>query len=264
MASDRPTQFPELNELLQGWVEAISDILDDNFVGVYLVGSFALGDADIHSDCDFVVVVRNSLTLSEEARLRALHRKIFRRPGHWTKHLEGSYAPENELCSLNGLGNRWLFLDNAHEEMEWSTHCNSLEHRWTLRERGIILAGPSPEGLVEKVDPNAIREKMRQLIQTFLPELATWVRLDSIAWAQRYAVATLCRMVYSVATGEIASKQASLEWAKEHLDPAWSDLIMHAREGRHLGWNQNDLPSNESVQQTIAFAEYAKAWATAA
>jgi predicted nucleotidyltransferase len=48
---------PELNELLQGWVEAISEILDDNFVGAYLEGSFALGDADIHSDCDFLVVV---------------------------------------------------------------------------------------------------------------------------------------------------------------------------------------------------------------
>jgi hypothetical protein len=104
---------------------------------------------------------------------------------------------------------------------------------------------------------------MRQLIQTFLPELAAWIRLDSIAWAQRYAVATLCRMLYSIATGEIASKRASLEWAKEHLDAAWSDLIKHALEGRHLGWNPNDLPSNETAQQTIAFAEYAKAWATA-
>lgn len=57
MASDKPTQFPELNELLQGWVGAISEILDDNFVGAYLVGSFALGDADIRSDCDFLELV---------------------------------------------------------------------------------------------------------------------------------------------------------------------------------------------------------------
>ena len=117
---------------------------------------------------------------------------------------------------------------------------------------------------MEKVDPEAIRDKMRQLIQTFLPQLAAWIRLDGIAWAQRYAVATLCRMLYSIATGEIASKRASLEWAKEHLDPAWSDLIQHALESRHLGWNPNDLPSNESVQKTIAFEEYAKAWATTA
>jgi hypothetical protein len=172
MASDKPTQFPELNQLLQGWVEATSEILDNNFVGAYLVGSFALGDADIHSDCHFLVVVRNSLTPARRQGFERSTEQIFRRPGHWTQHLEGSYAPENELRSLDGLGNRWLFLDNAHKEMEWSTHCNSLEHRWTLRERGIILAGPCPKGLVEKVDPEAIREKMRPLIQTFLPELA--------------------------------------------------------------------------------------------
>jgi hypothetical protein len=148
--------------------------------------------------------------------------------------------------------------------MEWSTHCNSLEHRWTLRERGIILAGPSPDVIVEKVDPEAIREKMRQLLPTFLAELATWIRLDGIAWAQRYAVATLCRMLYSIATGEIASKRASLVWARENLDPAWSALIQHALEGRHLGWNPDEVPSKERVQQTIAFADYATALAAAA
>jgi hypothetical protein len=57
MASDNPTQVPELNQLLQGWVAAISGILEGDFVGAYLMGS---------------------------------------------------YAPENELRSLDGLGNSWL------------------------------------------------------------------------------------------------------------------------------------------------------------
>ena len=30
-------------------------------VGVYLHGSFALGDADIHSDVDFLVVIKDEL-----------------------------------------------------------------------------------------------------------------------------------------------------------------------------------------------------------
>ena len=264
MTNDKPTQFPELNKLLQGLVESVTRILEDDFVGAYLVGSFALGDADIHSDCDFIVVVCDSLTSSREARLRTLHREIFRRPGHWTQHLEGSYAPQNELRALGGLGNKWLFLDNAHEEMEWSTHCNSLEHRWTLRECGVILAGPDPRGLVEKVDPEAIREKMRELVQTFLPDLEAWIRLDRVAWAQRYAVTTLCRMLYSIETGEIASKRGSLMWAKHHLDAEWSHLIQQTLDGRRLGWNPNDRPSKESVQQTLAFAEYAKERATRA
>jgi hypothetical protein len=159
MTSDKPTQFPELNGLLHDFRESVISILEDSFVGGYLVGSFALGDADIHSDCDFLIVVRGPLTSSQEAPLRKLHRDIFSRPGHWTQHLEGSYPPENELRTLGGLGKRWLYIDNAHAEMEWSTHCNSLEHRWILREHGVTLAGPDPKELVDKVDPDAILKR---------------------------------------------------------------------------------------------------------
>jgi hypothetical protein len=262
MTRDEPTDFPELNGLLQDLVEGVARILGGDLVGVYLVGSFALGDADIHSDCDFLVVVRTSLTSKQEAGLRKLHKEIFSRPGYWTRHLEGSYAPEEELRTLGGLGEAWLFIDNAHAEMEWSTHCNSLEHRWTLRDCGVILAGPDPEELVDEVDPETVRERMRELVQSFLPDLEAWIRLDSIAWAQRYAVATLCRALYSIETGEIASKRAALVWAKDHLDPSWSELIRHALDGRSLGWDPDDLPSTERVRQTLAFAEHAKVLAS--
>jgi hypothetical protein len=223
-----------------------------------------LGDADVHSDCDFLVVLRGPLLPEQEAQLRELHRDIYHRPGHWTQHLEGSYAPESELRTLQGLGRTWLYLDNAHAEMEWSTHCNSLEHRWTLRESGVVLAGPDPKELVDEVDPDAMRAKMRELIDSFLPDLQSWIRLDDIAWAQRYAVTTLCRMLYSFQTGDIVSKRAALIWAKSHLDSAWSDLIQRALDGRRLGWDPNDCPSTESVKQTLAFLEYAKLRATPA
>ena len=127
-----------------------------------------------------------------------------------------------------------------------------------MREHGVTLAGPDPKELVDKVDPDAIRETMRELIHRFLPDLEAWISLESIAWAQRYAVTTLCRMLYSIETGEIASKRASLIWARNHLDPTWTDLIQHAMDGRRSGWNPNDHPSRESVQQTLAFAEHAK------
>jgi predicted nucleotidyltransferase len=38
-------------------------ILGANFFGAYLQGSFALGDADLHSDCDFLVVMMSPPTL---------------------------------------------------------------------------------------------------------------------------------------------------------------------------------------------------------
>jgi predicted nucleotidyltransferase len=53
-----PTPYPELNRVLKALVEGIQSILKDNFVGAYLQGSFAVGDFDIHSDVDFIALLK--------------------------------------------------------------------------------------------------------------------------------------------------------------------------------------------------------------
>jgi predicted nucleotidyltransferase len=50
------TVCPDLNELLAELVARVEALLGDNFVGAYLIGSFALGGGDLQSDCDFLVV----------------------------------------------------------------------------------------------------------------------------------------------------------------------------------------------------------------
>lgn len=60
--SPRPTAFPELNELLQQLTQCVQRILGENFAGAYLQGSFAVGDADMHSDCDFLIPVHRPIT----------------------------------------------------------------------------------------------------------------------------------------------------------------------------------------------------------
>jgi predicted nucleotidyltransferase len=251
-----PTVFPELNELLGGLVARVESILGDDFVGAYLTGSFALGAADRYSDCDFLVVTEDRVTAEQERALRELHDEIPTRPGHWTHDLEGSYAPRAELETLAALDKRWLYVDRGSREMQWSTHCNSEEMRWTLRERGITLAGPDPRGLVGEVSADALRRRMRRLIGSFLPDLFSWISFDT-AWAQRYAVSSLCRMLYTLETGEVASKQASLEWAKHALIRAWHDLIQQVLDDRALGFDPGDPPRAGSTEATIAFSAYA-------
>lgn len=253
-----PTAFPELNELLGELLTRVESILGENFVGAYLTGSFALGAGDLHSDCDFLVVTEQTVTAQQERALRELHDELPTRPGHWTHHLEGSYAPRAELETLAALDRRWLYIDHGWREMQWSTHCNTEDVRWTLRERGITLAGPDPRELVGEVPGDALRTRMRRLIGNFLTDLLSWISFD-IAWTQRYAVTSLCRMLYTLDTGKVASKQAALEWSKQALAPAWHDLIQQALDDRALGWDPHDPPRPGSVEATTAFAEYAKA-----
>jgi predicted nucleotidyltransferase len=252
-----PTQFSDLNDLLEEFVARTSSILEDNFVGAYLTGSFALGGGDIHSDCDFLVVTYGRITTEQERALRELHDEIPSRPGHWPHDLEGSYAPKPDLETLATLDEQWLYVDRGWREMHWSTHCNTEDVRWTLRERGITLTGPDAREFVCEVPPAMLRTKMRQLIDNFLPELFSWTNFD-LAWTQRYAVTNICRMLYTLDTGEVTSKRAGLEWAKLNLPPKWHALLQQVLDDRELGWDPDDPPRDGSVQETIALLEYAK------
>jgi hypothetical protein len=254
------TPYDELNRLLVELTAAAREILGDSFVGAYLQGSFALGDADLFSDCDFLIPVHRPITPDQETALRALHDEIPTRAGFWTKHLEGSYPVIQELRSLDGLGRDWLYIDHGWREMQWSTHCNTEVVRWTVREYGVTLAGPDPRELVDLVPPEALRERMRENVVTLLPDLATWISIE-LAWGQRYAVTTLCRILYTLTTARVCSKKAALLWAIDELDPRWSGLCRQALEGRALGFDPEDAAEALVVAQTIAFAEYAKALA---
>jgi Aminoglycoside adenylyltransferase, C-terminal domain len=157
----------------------------------------------------------DELSPEHERALRELHDEIPTRQGYWPHNLEGSYAPRGELETLDALEAQWLYIDRGWRDMQWSTHCNTEDVRWTLRERGITLVGPDPRVLVREVPAEALRNRMRRLVEGFLPDLYSWSAFD-VAGTQRYAVATLCRMLYTLDTGEVTSKPASLEWEKRH------------------------------------------------
>ncbi|MDF3147553.1 MULTISPECIES: aminoglycoside adenylyltransferase domain-containing protein [unclassified Streptomyces] len=254
------TPCQELDALLADFVGTVRGILGDTFVGAYLQGSFALGAGDLHSDCDFIVATTALPSGATEAELRRLHAEIPTRPGHWTKHLEGSYADTTSLRASSGLGTRWLFCDHGHCELVWDTHCNSLHTRWILRNHGITLAGPPISGLVDAVPPQPMREAMRTMLPGLMDDLKTWARFD-MAWAQRNAVTAYCRALFTLHTGQVASKRGALEWARDHLDPMWHPLLDQVIEDRVRGLDPADPPRPGSIDAMYAFAAYAKAFA---
>ena len=97
LGDGQPTRFPELNELLVELRERARAILAETFVGAYLQGSFAVADADEHSDCDLLIPITTQPDPEREAALRALHDEIPTRSGHWCHHLEGSYLVQQRV-----------------------------------------------------------------------------------------------------------------------------------------------------------------------
>src|SRR5215468_11138985 len=89
-----PTKYGDLNDVLRQLSEGARDALRENFVGAYLQGSFAVGDADLHSDVDFLVVTAHPLSATELSAVQKLQVSLYALPSHWAQHLEGSYVPE--------------------------------------------------------------------------------------------------------------------------------------------------------------------------
>jgi predicted nucleotidyltransferase len=252
-----PTPFPALNEVLAAFVAGVREALPANLRGVYLVGSFAVGDADEHSDVDFLVATERELSNREQRALQLLHGRLFDLPVGWAQHLEGSYATAAALRHLDPEGKPFFFLDNGARQLVWHPHCNTALSRWTLREHGIALAGPPAAGVTEPVDADELRAEARRKLE----ETADWAREAAgrlTRWEQPYMVLSCCRMRYTLAHGAIVSKRRAATWALGALDERWRPLIRAALADRPDPWQRvhQDAPE-AAVAETTAFAEAA-------
>lgn len=93
-----PTPDPALNAVLEDLVRGARSALTESFVGAYLQGSFAVGDADEHSDVDFLIATARELSDAQVQALESMHQRIYdTTAAEWARHLEGSYVPLHVL-----------------------------------------------------------------------------------------------------------------------------------------------------------------------
>jgi hypothetical protein len=253
-----PTSYAELNHVMQEFVGSVQANLGEDFLGAYLQGSFATGDYDLHSDVDFIIVMEGELSDDQVQALQGMHGRIFGLDSHWAQHLDGSYFPQEVISRPPQPGKELWYLDNGHHSLVKSTHCNTLVVRWVVREHGVTLAGPPPETLVEVVPPEMLREEIRDVITDWGGEILEDPERFNNRFYQSFIVLSYCRMLHSLSTGTVGSKQAGAEWAKANLDPAWTGLIDQTWDGRPnpaLAVRQPADP--EDFEKTLEFVRFA-------
>jgi len=279
-AARQPTPLADLNAVLAHLVDGVRARLGDNFVGAYLQGSFAVGDATEYSDCDFIVVTARDIAPEGLPALQALHAEIHELPHpYWRSALEGSYVPAAILKHASAeprdppgepRGSDWTdpgmsgaparaypfwYLDHGARTLVRSEHDNSQVVRWCLREKGVVLAGPPPKTLIDPVPSAALRAEIRQTLDLVMK--LDLQPIELVAW-QAFWVGLFCRMLHTLATGAIWSKKASFAWAAGALDPAWKGLIERAAAVRKGDTAQSGQPADPAeVAATRAFARYA-------
>jgi hypothetical protein len=252
-----PTPYPELNTVLHELVASAQSVLGDNFLAACLQGSFAVGDFDLDSDCDFIIVIHEELSDDDVRTLNAMHERICELDYAWARHLEGSYFPKNLLRDYTQRGKAIWYVDHGYRSLERSAHDNTVVVRCVLREHGIALAGPSLTTLVDPVPVLVLRQDILEQMHAFRQWVVDDPQRIRNRFYQAFAVLNSCRTLRDLYTGTVGSKRAGAEWVKTAMDSAWAELIDRAwvvRRNQALYGQQPADP--QDVKRTLEFIEY--------
>jgi hypothetical protein len=247
--------YPEVNQLLQELLNNAQTILNEQFVGMYLFGSLTNGYFDQDSDIDVVVVTEAEISDDVFSALDAMHKRIYAGNSPWTIQLEVSYIPKRALRRYDPANALHPHIDRGSDEFFMMQHNESwIVQRHVLYERGITLAGPAPQTLIDPVSSSDLRQAMLVILDGWVAQILKEPTRIKQRGGQTYTVLSICRILYTLQYGTVVSKQKAARWAEETLDNRWTPLVEQTWEGRS---NPGVDASPDQVNETLDFIRYA-------
>jgi len=245
------TPYPEVNAVLDVLSAHVQVILGNQFVGMYLHGSLAYGDFNPEtSDIDFLVVTESSLQDKTFSVLKDMHNRLFLSGLSCSQKLEGPYLPK-EVLRRHDPGHApipWLGVD-GHFALE-RLGSDWVIQRWILREKGLVISGLPLPGLIDPVSEADLRQAvLGSLREWWSPPFPSPERFQRGEY-QAYAIQTMCRSLYVLEHGRIASKPKAACWAMEKLGEPWPDLISAA-----VAWRPGMV--FDKLEETLEFIRFA-------
>ena len=130
--------------------------------------------------------------------------------------------------------------------------------RWTLREKGVVVAGHKPTTFIGIVTPNELRREIKDTLVGWGTELLRDHEAYNNRFYQSFLVLNYCRMLQDLHQGKVTSKLDGVVWAKSNLDKKWIPLIDFCWSERLDTEISVHQPANPEVfHQSIKFVEYA-------
>jgi hypothetical protein len=226
---DSLSSYPDIVVIMKELLADIQAVLGLHLIGLYLHGSLAYGGFNPQtSDIDFLVVTDGSLPTGTFSALKEMHARLFASGIAWSQKLEGAYIPAEGLRRHDPAYPPipWLGTD-GHFALE-RLGSDWILQRWILREKGIVVTGPPVRDMIDPVSPGDLREAVRDSLQEWWsPPFPSPQRFRSGEY-QAYAVLTMCRSLYVLEHGRVASKPEAARWAMETLGEPWQALIAAA------------------------------------
>ena len=237
MSQPLPDEFRDAARLLR---EHLPFVLGSNFVGLYVYGS-ALDPTFVpgRSDLDCLLVTEAALdaagfdalstwlaqTAGQEPSLLRVQMSILV-GGRVLEDDPGACLYQFGVLSRSGSdGNPIVWLD--------------------FYARGLVLLGPDPHEFVPEITPVLLHAALVREVGYLREEISTkreseWRHRSSY---QAYAVLTLCRILYSNATGGVGSKGKAATWfvARTPAETGLHQLVQVAEGVSNEAWIA-DLP----------------------
>ena len=176
----------------------IDGVLRDDLRGLYVHGSWVLGDFDPRrSDVDLLAVLAADPTPGIVEALRALHEQLAADHPDWADRVEVEYLSAIALTSFRTDPHPMVRLSPG-EPLHLVPATRHYLLNWSAaRERGVVLRGPRPQDLIPEISvaewADVVREHARQW-----PD---WLSEMRAPGQQASAVLTLCRALFSIEQG---------------------------------------------------------------
>jgi len=212
-----------LDGILPRFVHDLRTTLGADLVGVYLYGSAVMGGFDPPlSDLDLVVVAERSTEEIGFDLFAGLVERLQAREPDWADRLDIVFVGRRTLAEFRSGG---AFLEIGHPRpLRRIPDASQYVETWFLmRAADRSIAGPPATTLVPPISTREFLLEVVAGIDGFIGAIHDDTPTGTVA----YRAVTLCRVLRSLDSGEVCTKQQGAEWAAERY-PAWAPLIRAA------------------------------------
>jgi len=212
-----PDHSQEIEVMLGAFASGVSQALEDNFLALYVFGSYAAGDfVPESSDIDFLGIAHRPLNATEAARLAALHRRLASN-SPWGGRLEGGYAARHQIRDW-GLEGSIAAVEPGRDFVPSVPSDYSADNMLALREHGRALVGPPPTDLIPPVSRQVLEGALRDYLADLLerPERAAPGSVASDAKLGEWLL-NAARCLCGLRTGRVSTKAEAAVWLAGEL-----------------------------------------------
>ena len=246
MTNTPVTATSDPQPVLDDLTAAIRAALGENLLGLYLWGSYVVGDFDPRvSDLDLIALFTTDATEPEFEALRTMHDALATKYPAWAGRIEVAYATVATLDQPEAGGEIVRIspgeaLNRRHSDERWQIDW------YGARERGTALFGPPLTALLAPIS----RAQFVASVRANIAGHGDWLDHLHGRSGQAYAILLMCRALRATLHGDQLSKPAAGRWAQSEL-PEWAGLIERAIAWRETAEQEPRTPVNDETRRFV-------------